>query len=65
MINLFIKSFVNPFVDIALTFSDSLFNSFSTSTCFVLFEVNFLSKSFSISSKSDFFYEISNIIFAC
>ena len=28
ILNLFIKSFVNPFVDIALTFFDSLFNSF-------------------------------------
>ena len=37
IINLFIKSFVNPFVDIALTFSDSSFNSFLTSTCFALF----------------------------
>ena len=35
MLNLFIKCFDNPFVDIALIFSDSLFNSF-------LFEVTFL-----------------------
>ena len=28
ILNLFIKSFVNPFVDIALTFFDSSFNSF-------------------------------------
>ena len=27
MLNLFIKSFVNPFVDVALTFFDSSFNS--------------------------------------
>ena len=43
--NLFIKSFFNPFVDIALTFIDSSFNSF-------LFEVTFLFKFFSLSSKS-------------
>ena len=36
MLNLFIKSFVNPFVDIALTFFDSSFNSF-------LFDVTFCS----------------------
>ena len=41
ILNLFIKSFVNPFLDIALTFFDSLFNSF-------LFDVTFLS----LSSKS-------------
>ena len=29
ILNLFIKSFVIPFVDIALSFFDSLFNSFS------------------------------------
>ena len=29
ILNLFIKSFVNPFVDITLSFFDSLFNSFS------------------------------------
>ena len=45
ILNLFVKFFVYPFVDIALTFSDSSFNSFSTSTCFILFEVTFLSKS--------------------
>ena len=28
ILNLFIKYFVNPFVDIALTFSDNSFNSF-------------------------------------
>ena len=37
-----------------------LFNSFSTSTCFVLFEVFFLFKLFSLSSKSVFV-----IKFAC
>ena len=31
----FIKSFANPFVDIASTFFDNSFNLFSTSTCFV------------------------------
>ena len=45
------KSFVNTFVDIALTFFHSSFNSFSTSTCFVLnvylnFLVNHQSLSF-------------------
>ena len=37
-----IETFVNPFFDIALTSSDSSLNSFSTSTCFVSFEVTFL-----------------------
>ena len=58
MRNLFIKSFVNPFVDIALTFSDSSFNSFSTIACFVLFEVTFLFMFFSLSSKSVFFTKL-------
>ena len=44
---LFIKSFVNPFVDISLTYSDSSSNLFSTSVCFVLFEVTFLFNFFS------------------
>ena len=35
----FIQSFVNPFVDIASTFFDRSFNSFSSNTCFVLFEL--------------------------
>ena len=48
----FFKSFVNPFVDIALTFSDSSFNLFSTSTCFVLSEVSFIFEYFSLSSNS-------------
>ena len=39
---LFIKSPVNPFVDINSTFFDSSFNSFLASACFVLFEVPFL-----------------------
>ena len=34
------------------------FNSFSTSTCFVLFEVNFLFKFFSFSSKSAYFTKL-------
>ena len=33
----FIKTFVNPFVDIAWTFFNSSFDSNSTSTCFVSF----------------------------
>ena len=48
ILNLFIKSFVNSFVDISLTFSDSSFNSFSTSACFVSFEVTFLYIFFSL-----------------
>ena len=63
------KCFVNPFVDIALTFSNSCFNSYSTSTYCVLFEVIFLFKIFSLSSKSVFFVEptISSLLvkFAC
>ena len=47
MLNLFIKSFVNPSVDIALTFFDSSFNSF-------LFDVT----SFSLLSKSVFFMKL-------
>ena len=39
ILDLFIKSFVNPFVDIASTFFDSSFNLFSLSTCFALFNV--------------------------
>ena len=41
---LFIKSFVNPFIDIASTVFNSSFNLFQTSTCFVLFDVTFLLK---------------------
>ena len=65
ILNLFIKSFDNPFVNIALTFSDSSLNWFSTSTCFALSEIMFLSKFFSLLSKSVFFYEITIIIFSC
>ena len=54
----FIKSFVNPFVDIALTFSDSSFNWLSTSTCFVLFEVTFYFNFFTLLSKSVFFMKL-------
>ena len=47
----------------------SSFNSFSTSTCFVLFEVTFLSNFLILSSKSAFFTKsaISNLVanFAC
>ena len=53
ILNLFIKSFVNHFIDIALTFFDSSFNSF-------LFDVTF----FSLLSKS-VFCKISSITFAC
>ena len=44
IVNLFIKSFVNPFVDITLDFFDSSFNSF-------LFEVALIT----LLSKSVFF----------
>ena len=47
MLNLSIESFVNPFVDIALTFLDSSFNSF-------LFDVT----SFSLLSKSVLFTKL-------
>ena len=49
-----IKYFINSFVDVAFNFFDSSFNSFSTNTCFVLFEVVFLFKLFSFLSKSAF-----------
>ena len=39
---LFVKSFVNTFVDESLILSDNSSNSFPTSTCFVLFEEAFL-----------------------
>ena len=69
MLNLFIKSFVNLFVDIALAFSKSSFNPFSTSACFVLFEVILLFKFFSLSSKSVFFTKLAILFllakFAC
>ena len=38
----FIKSFVNPFVGISSTFSDSSYSTFSTNICFVSFEVTLL-----------------------
>ena len=47
----FIKPLLSLFVDITSTFFDSSFNSFSTSTYFVLFEVTFLLNFFSLSSK--------------
>ena len=47
ILNLFIRCFVNPFVDIALTFFDNSFNSF-------LFDVTF----FSLLSKSAFFTKL-------
>ena len=48
----FIKSFVKSVVDIALTFSDSSFNSFWAPTCFVLFELTFLFKFLNLSWKA-------------
>ena len=47
MLTLFVKCFVNPFVDIALTFFDSSFNS-------SLFDVTF----FSLLPKSLFFTKL-------
>ena len=65
----FIKSLVSPFVVIDLIFFDSRFNSFSASTCFVLFEVKFLFNFFSWSSKHVFFTKLAISIllakFAC
>ena len=51
----FIRSFVNPFIDISLTFPDRSFSFFSTSTYLVLFEVTFLLIFTSFLSKSAFF----------
>ena len=64
ILNLYIKSFINLFFDIALIFSDSSFNSFSRSTCFLLFEVKFSFTFYNLSSKSVSFYDISDITFA-
>ena len=52
---LFLKSSINPFVDTSLTFSGSSCSLFSTSTCFDLFDLTFLFRFISLSSKSDFF----------
>ena len=52
------KSFINPFIDIASTFFDSSFNSFSTSTSFVLFELILLSKLNSLLTKSALFTKL-------
>ena len=54
----FIKSFVNLFVDITSTFFDSSFNSYSTSVCFVLFELILLLKLNSVLSKSVLFAKL-------
>ena len=51
----FIKSFVNLFIDIASTFFDSSFSSFSTSTPFVLFKLILLLKLIILLSKLVFF----------
>ena len=51
---LFIEFFVDPFVDISLTFSDTSFTEFSINTCFGLFELTFLFGFISLSSKSVF-----------
>ena len=58
MLNVFIKSFVISFVDIALTFSDSSFNSFPPSICLVSFEVTFVLEVFFLSTKSVFFTKL-------
>ena len=44
----FFRSFINPFVYIAMAFSDSSFNSFLTSTCVDLFEVTYIFDFFSL-----------------
>ena len=49
--------------DITLTFSDSLFNSVSPSTCCALFEVTFSFIFFSLLSKSVFFMKLAISIF--
>ena len=49
---------VSLFVDIASTFFNSSFNSFSTSTFVVLFEVTFLFIFFSLSLKSVVFTKL-------
>ena len=53
-----VKSLVRAFADIASTFFDSLFNSFSTSTFFVSFEVVFLLIFFFLTSKFLFFTKL-------
>ena len=42
MLNLFIKSFVNPFLDIALTFFGSSFNLFLFDATFLVYYQNLL-----------------------
>ena len=51
----FIKSFVNPFVNISLTFLDRSSSFFLTSTCPVLFKVTFLLTFIGFSSRYVFF----------
>ena len=58
ILHLFIEYFIIHFLDIAFTFSDSSFNSFSTKTWFVLFEVIFLCKFLSLSARSLFFMKL-------
>ena len=52
------KLFANPFADVSLNFSDTLFSSFWTMTCFVFFKVTFLNNFFSLSSKSALFTKL-------
>ena len=54
IINLLIKSFFIPFVDMTLNFLESSSNSFLIDVTSII-----------LLSKSLFFYEISNISFAC
>ena len=54
MLYLFIKSFVNPYVDVSLTFTDISFNSFWTGICTVLFKVAILFRF--ISYHQNFFF---------
>ena len=55
---LFIKSFVNLFVDIASNFFDSSITPFLASTCFVLFEFILLLKLNSLLPKSVLFTKL-------
>ena len=63
MLNLYIKCFFNPFIGIGYYFSDSSFNSFAISTCFVLFGATFVLNFFQLIIKICLFYKIININF--
>ena len=71
MLFLFIKSFGNPFVDIALTFFDSSFNSFlfdvksllSKSVVFMKLEISFLLAKFACFSLAAKFSHVNPLNF--